>query len=82
MPITQDRVITLINEALAFRKVHLALREEIMAALQSHRGDPPQAWLSSNLPSYGTSLLTARTSLQRACISTSEEKRTNGTATA
>ena len=43
MPITQDRVITLINEALALRKVHLALREEIMAALQSHRGDPPQA---------------------------------------
>jgi hypothetical protein len=43
MPITQNRVITLINEALELRKVHLALREDIMAALQSHRGDPAQA---------------------------------------
>jgi hypothetical protein len=43
MPITQDRVITLINEALALRRVHLALREEIMTALAAHRADSQQA---------------------------------------
>ena len=43
MPITQDRMITLCDEALAQRTALARLRDEVLSILRQHRNDPLMA---------------------------------------